>query len=200
MASRPLPSGGEFQRMVAGELYRPGDPELVMLRTWAREQLLRFNSTPPGLRRAVLRELFGSTGASFEVEYGLHVDYGLNIHLGEGFYANANCVLLDVAEIRIGDQTMLGPAVQLLTATHPIDPVERVSGRELGQPITIGRRVWLGGGVIVGPGVTIGDDVVVGSGAVVTRDLPDRVVAVGNPARIIREVTTGGAAGPADPP
>jgi maltose O-acetyltransferase len=186
--SRPLPTGPEYQRMVAGELYRPSDPELVALRTWAREQLLRFSTTPPGERVAVLRELFGSTGRSLEVEYGLHVDYGLNIHVGEHFYANANCVLLDVAEIRIGDGTMFGPGVQLLTATHPVDPVERTSGRELGRPITIGSRVWLGGGVIVGPGVTIGDDTVVGSGAVVTRDLPSGVVAVGNPARILREV------------
>jgi maltose O-acetyltransferase len=114
------------------------------------------------------------------------VDYGFNIHLGQRFYANANCVLLDVAEIRIGDDTMLAPGVQLLTATHPVDAQERISGRELGFPITIGSRVWLGGGVIVGPGVTIGDDVVVGSGAVVVKDLPDRVVAVGNPARVVR--------------
>jgi maltose O-acetyltransferase len=188
MTTRPVPTGIEFQRMISGELYLSGDPELVALRAWAREQVRRFNSTPPDRRAEVLRELLGSAGASLEVEYGLHVDYGINIHVGERFYANANCVLLDVAQIRIGDDTMLGPGVQLLTATHPVDPVARTSGRELGFPITIGSRAWLGGGVIVGPGITIGDDVVVGSGAVVTKDLPDRVVAVGNPARIIREV------------
>ena len=188
MTRPPAPTGDEYRLMIAGELYLPADPELVALRGWAREQLLRFNTTPPASRRGVLRELFGSTGEQFEVEYGLHVDYGINIHLGERFYANANTVMLDVAPVRVGDDTMFGPGVQLLTATHPVDPVARISGRELGFPITIGSRVWLGGGVIAGPGVTIGDDTVVGSGAVVVKDLPARVVAVGNPARIVRAV------------
>jgi maltose O-acetyltransferase len=177
--------------MISGELYRPGDPELVTARARARSLEFQYNHTPPDQpreRRRLLGELFGTVGESLEVEPNLHCDYGCNIHLGERFYANANCVLLDVAEIRIGDDVMLAPAVQLLTATHPVDPVQRTSGRELGFPITIGNRVWLGGGVIVGPGVTIGDDVVVGSGAVVVKDLPDRVVAVGNPARIVRRI------------
>ena len=191
MADPRVPTGAEYQRMIRGEPYRPADPELVAARARARSLTHRFAQTPPeqGERRsAILRELFGSTGEHLEIEPTLHVDYGINIHLGDGFYANANCVLLDVAEIRIGRDTMFGPAVQLLTATHPVDPQERISGRELGFPITIGERVWLGGGVIVGPGVTIGDDVVVGSGAVVIHDLPPGVVAVGNPARVVREV------------
>jgi maltose O-acetyltransferase len=191
MATHPLPTGIEFQRMISGELYLSGDPELVAARAHARSLEFRFNHTPPDQadeRHRILRELFGSTGHHLEIEPTLHVDYGFNIHVGDGFYANANCVLLDVAPIRIGTGTMFGPGVQLLTATHPIDPVERLSGRELGYPITIGSRVWLGGGVIVGPGVTIGDDVVIGSGAVVVKDLPDRVVAVGNPARVVREI------------
>ena len=188
MPPTPQPTGIEYQRMIAGELYRPGDPELSALRTAARERLRQFNAAPLDERTEALRPLFGSTGERFEIEYGLHVDYGLNIHLGEDFYANAHCTFLDVSLIRIGAQTMFGPAVQLLTATHPVDPAERVSGRELGFPITIGSRVWLGGGVIVGPGVQIGDDTVVGSGAVVVKDLPAGVVAVGNPARIVREV------------
>ncbi len=189
--SDDLPTGIEFQLMVSGQLYLSSDPELVAARARARSLEFRFNHTPPEAaeqRRAILVDLLGSTGESFEIEPNLHVDYGFNIHLGERFYANANCVLLDVAEIRIGDDTMLAPGVQLLTATHPVDAAERISGRELGFPITIGSRVWLGGGVVVGPGVTIGDDVVVGSGAVVVRDLPDRVVAVGNPARVVREL------------
>jgi len=186
-----LPTGIEFQLMVSGQLYLSSDPELVAARAQARGLEFRFNHTPPERtedRQALLRELLGSTGESFEIEPTLHVDYGFNIHLGERFYANANCVLLDVAEIRIGGDAMLAPGVQLLTATHPVDAAERISGRELGFPITIGNRVWLGGGVIVGPGVTIGDDVVVGSGAVVVKDLPDRVVAVGNPARVVRSI------------
>ena len=184
-----LPTGIEFQLMVSGKPYLSSDPELVAARARARSLEFRFNHTPPedaAARSQLLRELLGSTGESFEIEPTLHVDYGFNIHLGERFYANANCVMLDVAEIRIGADTMLAPGVQLLTATHPVDAQERISGRELGFPITIGSRVWLGGGVIVGPGVTIGDDVVVGSGAVVVKDLPDRVVAVGSPARVVR--------------
>ena len=187
----PRPSGIEYQRMISGQMYLPSDPELVGARRRARSLEFRFNHTPPEQadeRRAILRELFGSTGRRFEVEPSLHVDYGVNIHIGQNFYANAHCVLLDVAEIRIGDDTMFAPAVQLLTATHPVDPVARTSGRELGFPITIGHRVWLGGGVIVGPGVTIGDDVVVGAGAVVVKDLPAGSVAVGNPARVVRTI------------
>jgi maltose O-acetyltransferase len=191
MALHPLPTGIEFQRMISGEPYLSEDPELVAARARARSLAFRFNHTRPeegAARRELLRALMGSTGQRFEIEPTLHVDYGFNIHLGEGFYANANCVMLDVAEIRIGRDTMFGPAVQLLTATHPVDPQERISGRELGFPISIGDRVWLGGGVIVGPGVTIGDDVVVGSGANVVKDLPSGVVAVGNPARVVRTV------------
>jgi maltose O-acetyltransferase len=191
MQGRPTLTGVEYQRMIAGELYAPGDPELVAARARARSLEFRFNHTPPERadeRDRILRELLGTVGESVEIEPTLHCDYGVNIHLGDHFYANANCVLLDVAEIRIGDQVMLAPGVQLLTATHPVDPVERTSGRELGFPITVGNRVWLGGGVIVGPGVTIGDDVVVGSGAVVVKDLPAGVVAVGNPARVVREL------------
>lgn len=186
-----IPSGTEYQRMISGQPYLPGDPELTAARERARLLEFRYNHTPPDQpdeRKRLLRELFGSVGDSVEIEPTLHCDYGFNIHVGTGFYANANCVMLDVALIRIGTQVMLAPGVQLLTATHPVDPVERTSGRELGYPITIGNRVWLGGGVIVGPGVSIGDDVVVGSGAVVVRDLPDRVLAVGNPARIVRDV------------
>lgn len=189
MASYPTPVGVEYRRMIAGELYAPSDPELGEARAWARDLEFRFNHTPPtqpDARDALIRDLFGSIGEQFEIEPPLHVDYGINIHIGDGFYANANCVLLDVAPIHIGSQAMLAPAVQLLTATHPVDAAERVSGRELGHSIRIGDRVWLGGGVIVRPGVTIGNDVVVGAGAVVIRDLPEGVVAVGNPARVVR--------------
>ena len=195
MTPPPMLTGAEYQRMVSGQPYRPDDPELVEARARARALTFAFNHTPPSqpdVRDGLLRELFGTVGGHLEVEPTLHVDYGLNIHVGDGFYANAHCVLLDVAEIRIGAQVMLAPGVQLLTATHPVDPVERVSGRELGFPIRLGNRVWLGGGVIVSPGVTIGDDTVVGAGAVVVRDLPAGVLAVGNPARVVRALRPGG--------
>ncbi len=188
---RPTPSGEQYRRMISGQLYDPRDAELAALVARARTLTFQFNLTPPqerSRRTDLLKELFGSTGEQIEVEPRLHVDLGLNIHVGERFYANTNCVLLDVAEIRIGDDVWLAPGVQLLTATHPIDPQERTSGLELGFPITLGNRVWLGAGVLVGPGVTIGDDTVVGFGAVVVKDLPPRVVAVGNPARIIRRL------------
>jgi maltose O-acetyltransferase len=175
-------------------LYKPSDPELVAARRRARSLTFRFNHTPDDdgpVRQAVLVELLATVAGAATIEPTFHCDYGFNIHLGDRFYANANCVFLDVAQIRIGDDAMFGPAVQLLTATHPVDPVERVSGHELGRPISIGHRVWLGGGVIVGPGVTIGDDVVVGAGAVVVENLPDRAVAVGNPARVVRTLDPG---------
>ena len=185
------PTGVEYQRMISGQLYRPTDPELTDVRLRARKLEFAFNHTPPDQlseRESLIRQLFGAIGQRFEIEPTIHVDYGCNISVGEDFYANANCVLLDVAPIRIGAQTMLAPGVQLATATHPVDPQERTSGRELGMPITIGNRVWLGAGVIVGPGVTIGNDVVVGAGAVIVKDLPDGVVVVGNPARVLRTI------------
>jgi maltose O-acetyltransferase len=195
MSKAPLPSGVEFHRMISGHPYLPSDPELASARRRARSLTFRFNQTPAEeghARRDLLLELLGSAAGKAYIEPVFHCDYGFNIHVGARFYANANCVMLDVAEIRTGDDVMLGPAVQLLTATHPVDPVERVAGRELGHPIIMGDRVWLGGGVIVCPGVTIGDDVVVGAGAVVTRDLPNGVVAAGNPARVIRTIGLGG--------
>lgn len=185
------PSGTEYQKMISGQLYRPDDPELVAYRVHTRTVMDRFNSaaaTDAPARVAALRELFGSAGADLWVEQRLHVDYGCNIHVGDRFYANANCVFLDVAEIRIGDDVMLAPAVGLYTATHPLDAATRISGQELGYPITIGDRVWIGGGVTVCPGVTIGEETVIGAGAVVTKDLPARVVAVGNPARVVKEL------------
>ncbi len=191
MAMRPTPSGEQYRRMISGQLYDPRDEELVALVARAKLLTYRFNQTPPeprSQRTALLKELFGSVGEQIEVEPRLYVDIGLNIHVGERFYANTNCVLLDVAEIRIGDDVWLAPGVQLLTATHPVDPQERTSGLELAAPITLGHRVWLGAGALVGPGVTIGDDTVVGFGAVVVKDLPPRVVAVGNPARAIRSL------------
>lgn len=177
--------------MISGALYQPGDPELSAYRAQARDDLYRFNHAPASdmpARLAILAELFGTFGEDAYLEPWFHCDYGCNIHVGARFYANANCVILDVAPVHIGDDVMLAPMVGIYTATHPVDAATRISGVELGYPITIGNRVWLGGGVTVCPGVTIGDDTVVGAGAVVTKDLPAGVVAVGNPARAVKDV------------
>ncbi len=185
------PEGRQYRRMVSGELYDPADPELAALRLAARQLTFRFNHTPPdqaAARSALLAELFDSVGHGCLIEPTLHVDYGCNIAIGDRCYANVNNVWLDVAPIRIGDDAMLGPGVQLLTATHPIEATARTSGLELGAPITLGEAVWLGGGVIVCPGVTIGDGTVVGAGSVVLQTLPAGVVAVGNPARVVRRI------------
>jgi maltose O-acetyltransferase len=139
-------------------------------------------------RRRLLRELLGVLGAESEIRPPLYCDYGFQTHIGARTFANFGLVILDVAEVHIGDDVQIGPNVQLLTATHPIDPDLRRDKWESAQPIRIGNNVWLGGGVIVCPGVTIGDNTVVGAGAVVTRDLPADVVAVGSPARVLRSV------------
>jgi maltose O-acetyltransferase len=175
--------------MRRGALYLASDPLLVAARARARRLWRRFNESDAAdlaLREALLRELFGSVGAGAWVEPPFYCDYGTQISLGAGAYVNMNCVFLDPAAIHVGAQAFLGPAVQLLTATHPIDAATRVAGPELARPIAVGARAWLGGGVIVCPGVTIGEDSTVGAGSVVVRDLPARVLAAGNPCRVVR--------------
>jgi len=179
------------ERMLNGELYLADDPELIAGRAGAQELLERYNATRDAERdeRArLLRELLGEVGEGVVIQPTVRCDYGRYISIGERTFVNYDCVMLDVAPIHIGSACQLATCVQLLTATHPIDPEPRRLGWEYGQPITLGDNVWLGGGVIVCPGVTIGDDTVVGAGAVVTRDLPAGVVAFGNPARVHREI------------
>ncbi|MDS1270879.1 sugar O-acetyltransferase [Lipingzhangella sp. LS1_29] len=179
------------QRMLAGQPYIANDPELEADARRAAELNELFNAvsaTEPQRRREVLAALLGKLGAGAEIRSPLHVDYGYNIRVGEGVFVNVGAVLLDVAPIVIGDDVQLGPYVQLLTATHPVEPVARRAKWESGQPITLGENVWLGGGAVVCPGVTVGANTVVGAGAVVTANLPANVVAVGNPARITREI------------
>ena len=183
----------EREKMLAGEWYVSADPELVAARVRARQLVQRYNGTAPDLiarhvRREILELLLGACGANVTIEPPFHCDYGENITLGDEVFMNFQCVLLDCAAITIGAQAQLGPAVQLYTATHPMDAAERASGIEAAHPITIGARAWIGGGTIVLPGVTIGADTVVGAGSVVTRDLPAGVVAVGNPCRVLRDV------------
>lgn len=176
-------------RMLSGEPYIADDPELQSDQARAQRLLNRYNSTSHNdqpARDALLRELCGDVGEGTIVRPVFRCDYGTQIHLGERTFVNYDCIMLDVAPIIVGSHCQIGTRVQLLTPAHPIDPDARRMGWEYGRPITVGENVWLGAGVIVCPGVSIGDDTVVGAGAVVTRDLPAGVVAVGVPARVAR--------------
>lgn len=178
----------EKQKMIAGEMYRPADETLRRDSLRARQLTHRYNHTSPDEkheRQAILNELLGRANSAC-IEPSFRCDYGYNIYLGKEFYANFDCVMLDVCPIHIGDNCMLAPGVHIYTATHPLDATERNSGRELGKPVTIGNNVWIGGRAVINPGVTIGDNVVVASGAVVTKDVPANVVVGGNPARVIK--------------
>lgn len=179
------------ERMLAGDPYIADDPELEELSHRARDLADSYNRTTARqgpLRRRLLEELLGSVGEGAVLQPPLYVDYGSNLRVGRGTFANYGLTALDVAAITIGDDVQIGPHVQLLTPTHPVAAGPRRAKWESAEPITIGDNVWLGGGVIVCPGVTIGDNTVVGAGAVVTKDLPADVVAVGNPARVVRDV------------
>ncbi|MBC5636166.1 acetyltransferase [Ornithinibacillus sp. BX22] len=181
----------EKEKMLLGELYLAGDPELVKERIHARGLTRLYNETletDNEKRKTLLRELFGSTGNNIYIEPTFKCDYGYNIYVGENFYANFDCVFLDVCEIRIGDNCFVAPGVHIYTATHPLNAQERISGAEFGKPVWIGHNVWIGGRSVINPGVTIGNNVVVASGSVVTKDVPDNVVVGGNPARIIKEI------------
>ncbi len=184
----------EKEKMIAGELYKAWDEELRRESLHAKKIVRLFNATTEeehARRVELLKELFGSTGENVYMEPNIRVDYGYNIHVGENFFANFDCTILDVCEVRIGDNCMFAPGVSLYTATHPIDPYERIAGPEYGKPITIGDNVWIGGRAVINPGVTIGDNVVVASGAVVTKNVPANTIVGGNPARVIREIEVG---------
>jgi len=179
----------EKEKMLNGELYNPADPELLSERMNARRLTRMFNKsleTDDNKRSELLKELFGSTGKNLYIEPTFRCDYGYNIHVGENFYANFDCVFLDVCEIRIGDNCFIAPGVHIYTATHPLNTNERISGAEYGIPVNIGDNVWIGGRAIINPGVKIGNNVVIASGAVVAKDVPDNVVVGGNPAKIIK--------------
>jgi maltose O-acetyltransferase len=171
--------------MLAGELYFAGDPELAADRARCERLQRRYNETGD---ESVLRELLSGLGADSWIRPPFFCDYGYNLTLGDNVFMNFNCVVLDVVPVTIGSRVQMASAVQLLAADHPLDPVERSSGRESGRPITIEDDVWLGGGAIVCPGVTIGRATVIGAGSVVTKDIPPGVVAVGNPCRVMREI------------
>jgi maltose O-acetyltransferase len=181
----------EKDKMLAGELYDPFDPELVRARERARDLCQDLNATrerDQEVRRSILKQLFGSGGETVWMQPPFFCDYGSNILLGERVFFNFNCVVLDVCLVEIGDFTLFGPAVQIYTATHPMNADLRRS-QEFAKPIKIGSDVWVGGGTVICPGVNIGSKSVIGAGSVVTRDIPDGVFAAGNPCRVIREIT-----------
>ncbi|MFK4022520.1 sugar O-acetyltransferase [Streptomyces albogriseolus] len=178
-----------LERMLAGDLYIADDPEIGRRLERAMRLAARYQAAYLEERdqaKAVLAELLGSVGEDVEIRPPLYVDYGSNITVGARTFVNYHLTALDVAAITIGEDCQIGPNVQLLTPTHPVEPGPRRDKLEAARPITIGDNVWIGGGAIVCPGVTIGDNAVIGAGAVVTKDIPANVVAVGNPARPVR--------------
>ena len=180
----------EKEKMLSGDYYNAGDEELVRERDCARNLTFEFNHTRPSekeKRQEILKQLIIAKG-SFYVEAPFNCDYGYNIEVGDNFYANYGCIILDVNKVKIGDNVLLAPNVQIYTAAHPIDPAERLAGKEYAKPIVIGNNVWVGGGTIICPGVKIGDNVTIGAGSVVTKDIPDNVTAVGNPCRVIKSI------------
>ncbi len=182
------------ERMLRGELYIADDPDLAVDFARAQGLVARYNETADSdasERDRILRELLGHVGEGAVVRTPFRCEYGTRVSIGARTFLNYDCLMLDVAPITIGASCQIGSRVQLLTATHPIDPDVRRAGWESGEPIAIGDNVWLGSGAIVCPGVTIGDDTVVGAGAVVAHDLPARVVAVGVPAKPVREIGEG---------
>jgi maltose O-acetyltransferase len=187
----------EKQKMLAGELYRSSAPELVAERQNACHLTRLYNSTTEqeierrmrsahATRTQILFELFSAAGPTIEIEPPFYCDYGYNIHAGDGLFMNFGCVILDCRSVQIGEKVLCGPSVHIYTATHPTNPEIRLSGLELAAPVQIGNNVWIGGGAIICPGVTIGDHTTIAAGSVVVKDIPARVVAGGNPCRIIK--------------
>lgn len=178
--------------MLSEQLYIAKDEELGRDNSRARKLTRLINGTTEEqgeYRVALFKELFGKTGENLWLETPFHCDYGCHIYVGENFYANYDCIMLDVCDIIIGDNVLFGPRVSVYTAAHPIDAGVRNAQLEYGRKIRIGNSVWVGGNTVINPGVTIGDEVVIGSGSVVTKDIPSGVVAAGNPCRVIRKIT-----------
>ena len=181
------------EKMHSCELYFPNDEEIMKEQTLCLEKLYDFNATRPleGERRTeLLKEMFAEIGEGSYIEPPLHANWGgHHVHFGKGIYANFNLTLVDDTHIYVGDYTMFGPNVTVATAGHPILPELREKGMQYNAPVHIGRNCWFGAGVVILPGITVGDNVVVGAGSIVTKDLPDNVVAVGNPCRVMREIS-----------
>ena len=179
-------------RMLAGLPYKAWMDGLSQERLENKKRIFAFNHLEPDRleeKEKLLKEILGKTGKYINIEAPFHCDYGYNIEVGENFFANYNFTVLDVGKVRIGANAQIAPNVSIYTAGHPVHPDSRNSGYEYGISITIGDNVWIGGNVCILPGVTIGDNVVIGAGSVVTKDIPDNVIAAGNPCRIIRTIT-----------
>ncbi len=182
----------EKEKMLAGKLYFAEDEELSGLRRRARNLCHEFNATNEDekpRRWEIIQSLFGHIGRNPGIHPSFHCDYGFPIRAGDNFYANYDCIILDVCPVTIGDNVMFGPRVCIYTAGHPLDAEIRATGIEFGKPVTIGNNVWSVGNTVINPGVTIGSNVVIGSGSVVTKDIPANVIAAGNPCRILRPLT-----------
>ena len=180
------------EMMLSGMLYDSRDKELREDAARSRRITRLFNNTTEeqnSYRIQLLKELFGRTGEHIYIEPPFRCDYGSNTYIGENFYANFDCIILDVAEVHIGKNCLLGPRVCIYTPVHPYDAEIRAMGIEKGKPVTIGDNVWVGGNAVINPGVSIGNNVIIGSGSVVTKDIPDNVIAAGNPCKIIRPIT-----------
>lgn len=180
------------ERMLAGLPYKAWLDGLAEERLENKKRVFRFNNMEPDRfeeKIKLIKEIFGKTGENVFVEAPFHCDYGYNIEVGENFFANYNLTILDVGKVKIGANAQIAPNVSIYTAGHPVHPESRNTGYEYGIPITIGDNVWIGGSVTILPGVTIGSNVVIGAGSVVTKDLPDNVIAAGNPCRVLRTIT-----------
>lgn len=181
----------ETEKMLAGELYNASDYDLIKARKNASRLTSLYNATSgqeTEYKRQIISELFGAIGRNINIEPPFYCDYGSNIYVGDDFYMNFGCVILDCAAVHIGNNVLCAPSVHIYTATHPTDPEIRRSGLELAAPVKIGNNVWIGGGAIICPGVNIGDDTTIGAGSVVVKDIPAKVVAVGNPCRVIKHL------------
>jgi acetyltransferase-like isoleucine patch superfamily enzyme len=178
--------------MLAGLPYKAWLDGLAEERLENKKRIYKYNNLPPEAEKEqdeLIKEILGKTGENVHIEAPFHCDYGYNIEVGENFFANYNLTVLDVGKVRIGKNAQIAPNVSIYTAGHPIHPDSRNSGYEYGIEVTIGDNVWIGGNVCIMPGVTVGDNVVIGAGSVVTKDIPDSVIAVGNPCRVVRAIT-----------
>ena len=191
MSYRSEPLKTDKEKMIAGELYLPGDPELAAERRRAQGLMAAYNKTIVGdtSRIQILKDLLGDPGQGASIRTPFYVDYGSNIFLGKDVFFNYGCVVLDICPVTIGDMTQIGPMVQIISADHPREAEQRDLGLEIGKPVTIGRNVWIGGNAMILPGVTVGDDAIIGAGAIVTRDVAPGTTVVSSPARPIGAAT-----------
>ncbi|MDR0348987.1 MAG: sugar O-acetyltransferase [Tannerella sp.] len=179
----------EKEKAKEGKLYDANDRQLLTERNLCKELCFEYNRLRPSQmekRNQIIKQLFGKTGATFLIEQPFYCDYGYNIEIGENFYANVNCVILDGAGVTFGNNVLIAPGCGFYTAGHPLDVEQRCKGLEYARPITIGNNVWIGAQSVILPGVTVGDNSIIGAGSVVTHNIPPHVVAAGNPCRILK--------------